>query len=128
MFWPSQKVVLSSTHVNEESHFEIFYTCSPHLHAWLCVIIYSFHKFSIVSFVFMSVSLEFICSRQNIFYLALYLSENLCHKMNCLFCHRYFIFSLFSLKVGLICHFDHYVKKEYFKPLIMVKPTSFAVL
>jgi len=24
MFWPSQNVVLSSTHVNEESHFESF--------------------------------------------------------------------------------------------------------
>jgi len=48
--------------------------------------------------------------------------------MNCLFCHRYFIFSLFGLKVDLICHFDHYVKKEDLKSLIMVKPISFAVL
>jgi hypothetical protein len=64
-----------------------------------------------------------------LFFSFFYLSENLCHKMNCLFCHRYFdIFSLFNVKVDLICHFDHYVRKVYFKPFIMVKSISFAVL
>jgi hypothetical protein len=59
----------------------------------------------------------------------LYLSENLFHEMNYLFCHRCFlIFSLFNVKADLISHFDHYVKKEYFKPFIMVKLIGFAVL